>query len=310
MPAVFAFGQTQELTANQMREAPVRFPRPERLQAPLTFPHAKAQEAGEALGLRTVGALLDHLPRGTGEARTVPELVPDEVATVLVEVKSITSRPVRRRGMKPLVEATVGDASGVMKATFFNQPWLQRAYPPGTRLMLQGKYQARNRFRVNRHAPTEEVAAVGDAVAEYPATKGITSTQILALVQEHRPAAFDEPERLPARLRAQERLPDAPAAYLAAHFGDHERGRRRLAFEELLLDQLVQLRMRAERRSEKTATPLADPATLSATWQQEQLPFTLTQDQQKAIEEVDQDIAKELPMQRLLMGEVGSGKTV
>ena len=176
---------------------------------------------------------------------------------MLVEVRGIASRPVRRRGMKPLVEATVVDATGVMKATFFNQPWLERAYRPGTRLMLQGKFQARNRFRVNRHAPTEEVAAVGDAVAEYPATKGITSTQIMALVAEHRGAAFDAVELLPGRLRAAEGLPDVAASYLAAHFGDHEAGRRRLAFEELLLDQLVQLRMRAERRSELAAPALA-----------------------------------------------------
>src|SRR3954454_21091498 len=228
MPTVLAFGQTRELDTETLLVAPVHWPRPSRLETDLNFPHTKAAEAAETLRLPPVGALLDHLPRGPAGARTVAELQPDEVATVLVEVRSITSRPVRGREMKPLVEATVGDATGVMKATFFNQPWLQRAYPPGTRLMLQGKYQARNRFRVNRHAPTEEVAAVGDAVAEYPATKGITSTQILALVQEHRQAAFDEVERLPGRLRAQERLPDAPAAYLSAHFGDHERGRQRL----------------------------------------------------------------------------------
>src|SRR5262249_9989656 len=222
----------------------------------------------------------------------------------------ITSRPVRRRGMKPLVEATVADQTGVMKATFFNQPWLQRAYPPGTRLMLQGKYQARNRFRVNRHAPTEEVAAVGDAVAEYPATKGVPSTQTSALVGEPRAAVFDELERLPAALRAAEGLPDAPGAYLAAHFGDHEAGRRRLAFDELLLDQLVQLRLRAERRSELAAPVLAEAPTLTATWRAEQLPFDLTGDQSAAIEEVDRDLAGERPMQRLLMGEVGSGKTV
>src|SRR4051812_42996446 len=286
MLGVLAFGQTQELDTETLRNAPLHWPRPERLQTALKFPHAKAQEAAETLGLSTVKDLLDHLPRGTGEARTVAELIPDEVATVLVEVKSITSRPVRRRGMKPLVEATVGDATGVMKATFFNQPWLQRAYSPGTRLMLQGKYQARNRFRVNRHAPTEEVAAVGDAVAEYPATKGITSTQILALVGEHRAAMFDAVERLPARLRAQETLPDAPAAYLAAHFGNHEAGRQRLAFEELLLDQLIQLRLRAERRSELAAQPLDEPATLSANWRANQLPFSLTKDQEAAITEI------------------------
>src|SRR3712207_7646781 len=71
------------------------------------------------------------------------------------EVRSITSRPVRRRGMKPLVEATVADATGVMKATFFNQPWLERQYRPGTRLMLQGKYQGRNRFRRSEEHTSE-----------------------------------------------------------------------------------------------------------------------------------------------------------
>ena len=307
---MLSFGGEREVETAELLAAPVRWPRPERLEEALTFSHAKVEEAAETLGITTVGALLDHLPRGTGEARTIAELVADEVATVLVEVRSISSRPVRRRGMKPLVEATVADASGVMKCTFFNQPWLERAYRPGTRLMLQGKYQARNQFRVNRHAPTEEVAAVGDAVAEYPATKGITSTQILALVQEHRAAAFDEPERLPGRMRGEERLPDAPAAYLAAHFGDHEGGRRRLAFEELLLDQLVQLRMRAERRTEATAPVLDEPGTLTRTWREEQLPFTPTGDQLAAMEEIDADLARPRPMQRLLMGEVGSGKTV
>ncbi|MEJ7786998.1 MAG: ATP-dependent DNA helicase RecG [Solirubrobacteraceae bacterium] len=294
----------------ELLAAPIRWPRPERLGEALKFPHAKAQEAAETLGLTTVGELLAHLPRGTGESRTIDELAPDEVATVLVEVRSIASRPVRRRGMKPLVEATVADATGVMKATFFNQPWLAKAYPPGTRLMLQGKYQARNRFRVNRHAPTEEVAAVGDAVAEYPATRGITSTQILALVQEHRAAAGDAVERLPGRMRAEERLPDAPAAILAAHFSEHEAGRRRLAFEELLIDQLFQLRMRAERRTELAAPRLDEPATLSLTWRTTQLPFTPTGDQLRAMDEIDGDLARDRPMQRLLMGEVGSGKTV
>ncbi len=304
-----AFADKREPDAAELLGAPVRWPRPGRLTEDLSFPHARASEAAESLGLQTVGDLLDHLPRGTGEARTIAELVPDEVATVLVEVRSILSRPVRRRGMKPLVEATVADATGVMKATFFNQPWLERAYRPGARLMLQGKYQARNRFRVNRHAPTEEVSAAGDAVAEYPATKGITSTQILALVSEHRNAMADKIERLPGRLRAAERLPDVTAAYLAAHFGDHEAGRRRLAFDELLLDQLVQLRLRAERRTEFAAPVLAQPPTLSRAWRAEQLPFTPTGDQLRAMDEVDADLAGERPMQRLLMGEVGSGKT-
>src|SRR6185503_14626753 len=128
-------------------------------------------------GLGTVGDLLEHLPRDTGEARTVATLVPGETATVLVEVRSITSRPVRRRGMKPLVEATVADATGLTKATFFNQPWLQQRYKPGTRLQLHGKFQGRRGFRVHEHRVTDEIAAAAGSVAVYPATEGITSSE-------------------------------------------------------------------------------------------------------------------------------------
>jgi ATP-dependent DNA helicase RecG len=286
-------------------------PRPERLREPLSVPGGpKAAEAAVSLGLETVGDLLLHLPRDTGEARTVAALAEDETATVLVEVRSIRSRPVRRRGMKPLVVATVADATGVMEATFFNQPWLERHYRPGTRLMLTGKAQARGRFRVNHHAPTEAVTAIGETTATYPATKGITSTQILALVREHLAAAHDVPELLPARLRLLEGLPGVADAVIAAHVGDREAGRRRLAFDELLLDQLVQLRLRAERRATAHATPLADPPTLSAEWLSERLPFAPTNDQLTAIAEIGTDLALDRPMQRLLMGEVGSGKTV
>jgi ATP-dependent DNA helicase RecG len=305
-----AFAATDELDRATLAAAPVHWPRPSRLEDDVAWKPAPAATAAEALGIETVGALLEHLPRDTGEARTIGELQLDETATVLVEVRGITSRPVRRRGMKPLVEATVTDGTGVMKATFFNQPWLANQYKPGTRLMLAGKYQGRNRFRVNTHARTEEVAAVGDSVAEYPATKGITSTQIMARVREHRPAIADEVEPLPAAVRVAERLPTRPDAITAAHFGDREGGRRRLAFDELLLDQIVQLRLRREHRAALRAAPLADPPTLSRQWQEELLPFAPTNDQVRAMGEVDADLASERPMSRLLMGEVGSGKTV
>jgi ATP-dependent DNA helicase RecG len=307
-----AFAEPRELTAAELAGAPIRWPRPSALGRPLTVRPAPAAEAAEALGLTSVGALLEHLPRATGEARTIGELAIDETATVLVEVRAITSRPVRRRGMKPLVEATVSDGTGVMKATFFNQPWLSAQYKPGTLLMLSGKYQGRSRFRVNAHARTDAVSAAAgtEAAAQYPATKGITSIQIRALVGEHRAAIADVTEPLPAALRVAERLPDRPGAVGAAHFGDHEAGRRRLAFDELLLDQIVQLRLRDERRADLRARALADAPSLSRSWRDEQLPFTPTSDQLRAMDEVDRDLARDRPMQRLLMGEVGSGKTV
>jgi ATP-dependent DNA helicase RecG len=316
-----AFAATEELDLDALRDAPVRWPRPEQLARPLSWGVQTVADAAHALGIDTVGDLLAHLPRDTGEGRTVADLQPDEVATVVVEVRSITSRPVRRRGMKPLVEAVVADGTGVMKATFFNQPWLARQYVPGTRLMLAGKYQGRNAFRVSTHARTDAATAGPEelaAVAQYPATKGITSTQILAMVREHRAAAADVVETLPAALRVAERLPDRAGAVLAAHgLGDsapggeqHEAGRRRLAFEELLLDQVVQLRLRAEHRAAEAATPLDGPGGVSARWRAELLPFTPTGDQARAMAELDTALARDRPMQRLLMGEVGSGKTV
>ena len=235
----------------------------------------------------------------------------DEVATVVVQVRSITSRPVRKRGMKPLVTAVVADATGTMEATFFNQPWLQRKYAPGTRLLLSGKYQARNRFRVQFHAETgEEVGAASDEMATYPATDGLSTTQILALARQWRGAAQESMEPLPARLRMLERLPDRAAALDAAHFGDHEGGRRRLAFEELLLVQIALLRRRARRREGARAEPLEPPAELTRSWLEDSLPFSPTGDQRAAMAAVDEDLAAGRPMQRLLMGEVGSGKTV
>ncbi len=219
-----------------------------RLLEPLSWAIPTVAEAAAALGLQTVGDLLAHLPRDSGEGRTIEELQADEVATVVVEVRRITSRPVRRRGMKPLVEAVVVDGTGVMQATFFNQPWLQRQYVPGTRLVLAGKYQGGNRFRVNSHAVTDQLVATGASVAQYPATKGMTSTQLLAAVQAQREHLQDIVDTLPLSVRRAEALPDRVAAFTAAHFGDHEAGRRRLAFDELLLDQIVQLRLRAQRR--------------------------------------------------------------
>jgi ATP-dependent DNA helicase RecG len=308
-----AFASADDLDAAALSAAPVRWPRPSRLDEPVTWKPRPAAEAAESLGLTTVGALLDYLPRDSGEARTISELVPDETATVIVEVRSTSSRPVRRRGMKPLVEAVVSDATGVMKATFFNQPWLKDQYKAGTRLMLAGKYQGANRFRVNTHARTDAVAMTShppEGASQYPATKGITSTQILAAVREHRAAVADVVEPLPAALRVAERLPDRPTAVAAAHFGDREAGRARLAFDELLVDQVVQLRLSDDRRATQAGMALTESPTLSRVWRDTLLPFTPTGDQARAIDEIDADLGAERPMQRLLMGEVGSGKTV
>ena len=309
-----AFATATALEPDELAGAPIRYPRPSRLRVALELDHAKAAKAAETMGLRTIGDLLAHLPRDRREARSIGQLVPGETATVVVEVRGISSRPVRRRGMRPLVEATVSDQSGAMKATFFNQPWLASKYPAGTRLVLHGKYEARNRFRVQGHARTSETGGDGETgVAHYPASEGLSSTQILALVREHAGALDDVGEPLPVALRLAESLPSQRDALAAVHLGadaEQATGRRRLAFQELLVLQLLLLRRR-RLRSQGDAAPVLDAEPdLSARWLSDMLPFPPTGDQERAMAEIDEDLRGERPMQRLLMGEVGSGKTV
>ncbi|MCD6725924.1 MAG: ATP-dependent DNA helicase RecG [Solirubrobacteraceae bacterium] len=309
--APHAFAERLTPSGTELLAASWRSPRATALAAALELPGEKARDAAAALGLRTVGDLLEHLPRDRREAKSVAGLAAGEQATVAVEVRSIGSRPVRRRGMRPIVEAVVADETGSMSATFFNQPWLVSRYPAGTRLVLHGVLDARRRFRVGSHAPTRDGVGGSGEVAHYPATEGLSSTQILALVRERLPAARSAVEPLPGRLRARHRLPDRAAALIAAHGGDFEGGRRRLAFDELLLAQLDLLRRRAHRRGQVRAAPLAAGGDgLVERWLSGVLPFTPTGDQRRAIDEILADLAVEPPMQRLLMGEVGSGKTV
>jgi ATP-dependent DNA helicase RecG len=334
-----AFASERGLSREQMLRAPVRWPRPSRLDEPLDVPKGKLAEGLKTLGLTSVGALLEHLPRDSREARTVVALKTGEQATVAVQVRSIAARPVRRRGMKPLVEASVFDETGTMRVTFFNQPWLAQRYEPGTRLVLHGKTTERGTFNVAHHAIGGDLSAASGAhptleqalevtraaqgtqapegsaqIAHYPATDGVSSTQILALVQSSRDALGDVPEALPARTRVSEGLPDRKSALAAMHFPrdaeDREQGRERLAYEELLLTQLVFLRRRARRRANTRALKLDQPAGLSERWLKEGLPFVLTEDQCRAVETIRTELVSERPMQRLLMGEVGSGKTV
>ena len=153
-PLATAFASSRPLADDELAAAPVRYPRPSRLAQTLVVDGAKAAAGrdldGPAHGRRPDRAPAPGPPRGPRGRRAAPR----GDATVVVSVRSIASRPVRRRGMRPLVEATVADDSGPMKATFFNQPWLVQKYPVGTGLVLHGKYEARNRFRVQGHAQT------------------------------------------------------------------------------------------------------------------------------------------------------------
>jgi ATP-dependent DNA helicase RecG len=310
-PVPVRFATTDELTAADAASAPIRsYPRPRVLAEPL--------EGLEALGIETLGDLVEHFPhshRDRRDVRRVADLMVGEEATVAVAVKSTAVRPMRNRRQKR-VEARVFDDSGPLVAVWFNQPWIARQLGEGALVLLHGKLRQRNQFWVTEHellgnggAPLHTVGLV----PVHPATQGITPQRLRELVSRVRPLMLAAAEPLPARLLIDEELPERPAALDAVHFPEteeDERGaRRRLAFEELFLLQLAVAGRRRARREGRRARPLEPRGVVLDRWRSS-LPFELTGDQQRAISEIDADLAGERPMQRLLMGEVGSGKTV
>ena len=137
-----AFASSRSLDDAELAQAPIRYPRPSGLARRLRVEGTKAQAAAETLGLLTIGDLLEHLPRDHREARSVSQLVAGETATVVVEVRSIASRPVRRRGMRPLVEATVGrrqrvDEGDVLPAAVA-RPQVPGGYAAGAARQVRG----------------------------------------------------------------------------------------------------------------------------------------------------------------------------
>jgi ATP-dependent DNA helicase RecG len=320
-PTAFATGSAQdrdELRAADLRSAP----RPSLLTASVqTLKGAgpKLAAAAADMDLGSVGDILLHIPhsyRDRAEPRKLAELRIGEEATVEVDVRSARVRPTRRRGLV-IVEAAVADDSGPAKAVWFNQAWLVDRLTEGTRLLLFGKLD-RSGFRVEAH---EVLGAGGPAtgihttgiVPVHPASERLRAQRLREWAWQARPLACCAIEPLPAELRARRGLASAADALTAAHFPESldeaEEARRRLAFEELFLHQVALAARRSERRASHPGIALTGPGELEERWLAS-LPFELTRDQRAAIGDIDADLAAERPMQRLLMGEVGSGKTV
>ncbi len=285
-------------------------PRPERLAASLDTlpgvgPTVKRRLA--KLGLETIRDLIEDAPFRYVEPATIASLFGEgEEVAIDVTVKSVSVRKPRRR--LTIVEAAVADSSGRMKATWFNQPWVADQLHDGVRVRLIGSVR-KGSFAVRSHELDPQPAAL---VGIYSASEEITPKKIRELVTAALPHVTDYWDPLPAELRAREGLPLRSDALAAVHqpqtHAEAETGRRRLAFDELLLLQIGVARRAAE-RERSIAPALGEPGELIARYRTS-LPFALTPYQEQAIREVDEDLARTVPMQRLLQGDVGSGKTV
>jgi ATP-dependent DNA helicase RecG len=290
---------------------PRSFPRPDELERsvevlPGVGPAVKRKL--ERLGLHTVGDLLSHRPFRYEEPvpnRRMADLQADEEVAIEGDVLSTSKR---RRGRLQMLTARVSDGSATVSATWFNQPWLEKQLQPGTPVRLRGR-QGRYGFDV-RSFDIGGAEATADFAPVYPASEEITPKKLRELVGAALPRSLPDP--LPAALKHDEVLPERIDALWALHrprsLDEAERGRRRLAFDELLLLQLWLARRRREREAE-IAPALGPPGELVGRYR-DVLPFRLTEHQERAIAEIDSDLERSVPMQRLLQGEVGSGKTV
>ena len=275
----------------------------------------RVAERLERLGLRTVRDLAEHIPRAYLDWEQVAsfgDLSAGEEATVRCTLERVRLRPTRRRNLK-IVEGVVVDAAGVREtAIWFNQAYLAKL-DAGTELLLHGTRELGGGFKVAR----TEVRGTGlhtvGLVPEYRASEEVPSFRLRAYVEAALPRVRFFADPLPARLRHEEGLPLRADALVAVHRprdrSEAEGARERLAFEELLALQLGFQERRRELEQEAGAPALPDEGELISRYRAA-LPFTLTPEQEHAVAEIRADLGDTRPMQRLLQGDVGSGKTV
>jgi ATP-dependent DNA helicase RecG len=303
----------------ELLAAPIHWPRPSVLDASvqaLAGVGPKLAEAAAEAGIASIWDLLLRLPHThrDRQLRELGSLGVGEAGTVLVEVLGSQPRPFRK-GRLSILSVKVGDDSKSVRATWFNQPWVAEKLLPGARFVLTGKLSAKG-FAVNEW---EQVADPGDGeraagiVPIHPATEDLRAQKIRDWAEQACRFVPNAIEGLPAELRVRRRLAGVGDALQAAHFPEAERdleeARKRLAFEELFLHQALLTTRKRSHRVARPAPRFSGPGDLVERWIGS-LPFEPTGDQGRAFEEIETDLGSGEPMARLLMGEVGSGKTV
>ena len=282
----------------------------------------------ERMRIHTIGDLLWHLPtRFDDFSKFVPlrRLVPNASQTALAVLGHISQR--RTATGKLMTEAELHEEDGTptqVRATWFGRAFVKETHPEGERVRISGKVRFFGRS-LHFSQPTLERAEAeavhtGRLVPIYPLTEGIKPGQMRRWLHTaieggaRRTGVVGEvPDPLPSPVRERHALPDIASALRQVHFPDDDErllsARRRLAFDELLVLQLALAQRRARWTAQASAMPLRVPDAELATWIAA-LPFTLTGAQQRSLAQIRDDLARRVPMSRLLEGDVGSGKTV
>ena len=284
-------------------------------------------DAFRQLGIRCLADLILHLPSRYERSQQhaciadLDALVGDntetpDLAAVVGEIASV--RP--GFGRKGKVEAILEDDSGQLQMVFFNQPWISKRLQPGRRIRASGRpgrFSGRLQLVNPRFEPANEESleeTTDRLLPVYPASESLPSSRIRQAIEANIiDAAKLLEDHLPDSYRDQRELLTLAEAYRMIHQPDGsedvQRARHRLAFDELLLLQLGVMMKRHHRRDTLSAPALP--------FDEERhrrilarFPFSLTMAQQRVVSEIGQDLTLEIPMNRLLQGDVGSGKTV
>jgi ATP-dependent DNA helicase RecG len=250
------------------------------------------------------------------QLRPINRLFYGEEVTVIASVQSVNLRPIRR-GQGQIVEVIVDDGSGALRINWFNQPWIGKRLQIGMPVVLSGKIdQYLGRLVMNNPElePLEQQNLhTNRIVPVYSLTENITQRwlrkQMYQVVTYWAPRI---PDHLPDSIRKAANLLDLPTALLQVHFPDSmeklRSARQRLAFDEIFFLQLGVLRQKHTWQNRSARVFMAPDE-----WIQTQidcLPFSLTAAQQRVLNDLRLDMASGHPMNRLLQGDVGSGKTV
>ncbi len=287
------------------------------------LPGITARQAGllRTLGLTNLGRLVAHLPmrheRMEAES-TVGQLTPGTIASTRGEITA--TRPVM--GKRPRFEAVLLDHTGRLDLVWFNGLYMREKIYPGVRVRVQGKVNTRGPGLQIVNPKAEVIDSEGPEPAEhdaawrpvYPASEQINSVMIWRAIKKVLPRALELIEdHLPEAYRKEREMPSLAQAYRMQHQPENESeilgSRRRLAYDEFLLLQLGVHMRRAHLRERLRAPALRFSEGIDAHIR-ERLPFQLTAGQESAVREIAADLSRATPTNRLIQGDVGSGKTL
>ncbi len=270
------------------------------------------------LGIQTVEDLISFYPKRYQDwTKVTPmeEIRVDEEAVVYGEI--VGMREVRPRRQMSILNVMISDGTGSVVLTYFNQPWKAQEFQRGTHALAYGKIEyGYNRYQISNAeieiiAP-EALPALQKLVPVYPLTEGIRIQQMRKIIADALTYVEDAEENLPAETVAREHLMGRLEAMSCMHhpknWKEQQEARRRVAFEELFFMQAGVLLLRKKREKGAESIKCAPSGNLVAAVRNH-FPFTLTEGQAGAFRDIEDDMEGLVPMNRLVQGDVGSGKT-